>query len=552
MDAITGWFLILIILSSIAQSVAILIDNERFFKFSFLAVSTILAFLSLMVFQKAVIWNGPTIFGLDSFHQVRCHFRVSLWQLPLLWMTWWWMSDRKRDERASERFWFLAVLMIFLLCDDVWLWMITLIGCSCLQQSLLASKSQFQKGLSLLRGCHWMAILLLLVVVGILSFDFGIASYHELPETIQNWDNFTSAQQADLVLAAMLGSLSLILMTAVYPISVLRIDCEPENDLEPISLIFAAAVFIKLIPLFVLTNVTAIHSTLILLTVVVSMVCSWGLVEKKTVRQTVLTAFLMLGLFGMFLSSNPVLNTLGLEQFLLTVIMWRLWNSYDERTLSHRAAILFSGLWIMVGMSGWTLAIQSSELLGNNEHMTKVVLGVISVGLMVPFFREILADWKTLPAGIHPAGQRKSSGLMIIPIAFVIAVMRYWLWKQGEPWLIVPGWETIVGIIVGAGIAGILARRTSSEGVSRQRTGSFQRLAESHFHGLTIWKGIASIPTGVVTACASLLDLWGSRVERRFIHKENPLQSPAPFVWELALGGIGFLLLASLFLWMKG
>ncbi|MDC0273424.1 hypothetical protein OAK91_01685 [Planctomycetaceae bacterium] len=444
------------------------------------------------------------------------------------------------------------MLIIFLLCDDVWLWVITLIGCSCLQQSLLVSKSRFQEGLALLRGCHWTAILFLLVVVGIFSFDFGIGSFHEIPETLQNWENFTSTQQADLLLAAMLGSLSLILLTAVYPISVLRIDCEPENDLEPLSLIFAAAVFVKLIPLFVITNVTSIHLTLILLTVVVSMVCSWGLVKKKTIRRALLTAFLMLGLFGLFLSEDRVFNHLGLEQYLLVVIMWRLWNSDDERTHFQRAALLFSGLWIMVGMSGWAIAVQSSGLLGNNENMTRLFPGAISAGLMVPFFLQILADWKKLPADIHPTGQMKASGLLIIPIVFVIATTRYWLVKQGEPWLIVPGWETIVGIVVGVGIAGILARRSSSKDVSRQRLGSFQLLAESHFHGLTIWKGIASLPRGVVTACASLIDLWRSRVERRFIHTEKTVQSPAPFVWEITLGGISFLLLASLFLWMKG
>jgi len=551
MDAITGWLLVLLLLSCLAQPVASLCGREDLHRVGFLLTSAILTVLSLVVFREPVIWQGPTLFTLDSFHQVGCHFSVSLIQLPLLWMVWWWMSDRSQNpQRPLERSWLLALVMVFLICDDVWLWTVTLVGCSSLQQTILRSKHGSSGEFTILRGCHWMAILLLIVVAGILSFDFGISTFSELPEALLSWDSFSDIQQADLMLAATLGTLSLILLSTAYPFSVLRIQCEPESDLELVSLMFAAAVFMKLIPMLAVMDVTSNYLTLLLLTIVVSTICSWSLPQRKQSRRATLMAFLMLGLFGMFVPGDQRLNLLGLEQFLLTTILWKLWESEEVGSLFHCWIMTAIGFWMIVGLSGWTWAIRSSGILGENQNLVGLVVGLIAVGISISLSREIILDWGTRHQENNATGRGRTSGLLFVSVVVVIATTRILLVTQGVGWLVVPHWQASVGLLVGT-VYILMRRRASSNGVI-PRTGSFQRLIESHFHVLTIWRVIACIPTGLVTLFDSLTELSKSRLQRRRIHEPKSVESSPSFVWELVLGGISFLLLAGLFLWMKG
>jgi hypothetical protein len=262
MEETIGWLLPILLAVSLVKAISSAEGQRRVRTSCLIAMGILLAGTSVWLMQRpAIDWAGPTIFALDSFHQLQFRLQLTLAELPLLWVVWWWMADESPDpavqstNHRSLRQTVLSCLLLMLLADNLWLWFGSLVAFSLFQQVLGTRGASQDLRWTTLRGFHWLGVLLLLIGVSILTFDFPWQNSSQLSEVFENWDAFSDAQHAELILATTLVSWSVLLMAAVFPISVLRIDREDESGIEILGVVVAGAVCVQFAPLISMTSI---------------------------------------------------------------------------------------------------------------------------------------------------------------------------------------------------------------------------------------------------------------------------------------------------------
>ncbi|MCH5374117.1 MAG: hypothetical protein JJ992_09080, partial [Planctomycetes bacterium] len=368
MEETIGWLLPILLAVSLGTAICSAADQRRIRTMCLLAMGGLLAGMSgRLLFRPAIHWSGPTLFALDSFHQLDFGLRLTWTRLPLLWVVWWWMTDGSsqsagRPHARSRRQAALSCLLLMFLSDDLWLWYGALVTFSLLQQSLVVAGVSPDCRLTALRGSHWLGVLLLLVSVGILSFDFRWQTFSDVTQVLEKWEGFSPSQQAELTLAAALAAWAVLLTAAVFPISVLRIDRDDESGLEILSALVAGAICVQFAPLFAMLDVAAAHRSLLLLTILTATVCSWRQPTSRRVTRCLGVALIMLSLMGMLIcgagTPNQLARGLSLEHFTLVLILWSLW---DRERLGRRQLIVACGFAVLLlaGFSSCLLSLSA-------------------------------------------------------------------------------------------------------------------------------------------------------------------------------------------------
>lgn len=575
MEETIGWLLPLLIAVSFARVGFSAADQQRASISCLIAIGVLLTAAGLcLVLSPVIHWDGPTIFTLDSFHQLGGNLRLTLSHVPLLWLVWWWMADDSRlatedsTLARSRRQTALSCLLLLILADDLWLWLGSLVAFSLFQQSLVARGVTQDFRLTVLRGCHWLGVLLLLIGVGILSFDFRLHHFSELSTTIEDWSSFSQIKQAELTLATSFAAWSALLMAAGFPVSVLRIDRDDESGSEILSVALAGAVCLAFAPLISILEVTSGHRSLLFMTAILSAVCSWQQPTVRKARRCVGTAVLTLGLMGLLMSSpgewHGAISVSGLEHLCLSLLVWQMWH---RKPVTRRSNLVpsFLAVLLIAGLTPWPEFLRSipnaNSRLADRPETICLLAAALTFGLVKVIASSFRSESPTqvdatddLSMSMKVEPQKffaKHRVLFVIAIAVVITVTSRWtLLQAGLSPVAFPSLAVLGGVLLGTAPALLIVRRQTKSNAVHSPSGSLSRLLETQFHVDSIWQGVIQMPGIVLSTVLDLWEIGRLRAPTRGSRNIGADPHEVPFVWELGLGLASLLVLSCLFLWM--
>lgn len=551
MDALLGWLLPVLLSCALAIPLLRVGRHQREETLLLWGIGGLLCLLTVgLAVQESASWIGPALLQLDSFHEIRVQLNLSLFGLAMIWVCWWFLIRNRETDQTPRHALSIALLFLMILSRDLWLSFSTLVGFSLIHDSLTTRERVASPRTQALHGCHWWGVLLLFLAIAILTFDFQFSHYSFLAEEIRVWDQFSEVQQADLMLAALFASSGLLIIAGILPISALCIDRESTTSTDILGSIIAVLFAYRLLPLFEATQVTGLFAMILLLTVASALLSSLGVASEIKRRQGITLAFLMLGLGGMFLpgeaDSFTTLRLLGIEQCLLSLMLWRVWQPSNS---GNRGIVVVLAGWLLLSISGWAMVLKLT--LSPYGVVSQVIPGLLAGGFAYGVARAFQESRENESTAITPT-TKSDHRLDIAVLLLVILAIRLPLWQAGLAWFVLPAWEAVGGAFVGTMMAWGVLKRNSQTRELQRAPNTFQQLAESQFHTLTIWDGLIQIPSAILGGFIGLWELWQLRRQRGVPKQDKDTEPVTPFVWELALGGASLMVLSGLFLWMKG
>jgi hypothetical protein len=567
MDETIGWLLPLLLATSLAKAVCSAADQRRVRTICLIAMGVLVTGMSIGLIRHPTIrWVGPTLFELDTSHRLSVSLRLTWTLLPLSWLAWWWMADESPDAAGCSQYErrlrqaALSCLLLMFVSDNLWLWYGALVAFSLLQQSLIKREISQDYRWTALRGGHWLGVLLLLISIGILSFDFRWQTFSDVLKVFEEWDGFSDIQQAELTLATTLAAWSVLLTAAVFPFSVLRIDRDDESHFEILSAAVAGAICVQFAPLLSILDVTAAHRPLLLLTLLTATVCSWQQPTARRVTRCLGMALIMLSLMGLLIARidgpGQLTRALSLEHFALALILWKLWA--DERYDRH-SKIVTSGFAVLLlaGFSSCLLSLSARAGGSLSPGRLDLFLAAgLSLGLTTLIWRSLFQkpEDKQQEPSSRSSAESFISGFRLrlaCLVGFaVIATTRVMLWNTGLTSVAFPSLEVLGALLAGAVTAILWERRTSRSPDVLRTPGTLSRLLDSQFHLVSIWQGMIQVPGIVLTTACRLWGIQRLRSPVKAARQQGSAANDVPFVWELGLGLASLFVLSSLFLWM--
>ena len=551
MDAFRGWLLPILLICTISLPMLRWQQRPREERFLNQFTGGVLLLLTLgLLWQSNCSWYGPTLFQLDSFHEIRIQFGCSLFGMAMLWVCWWFLRSPQNTNSTALHLLPICLLFLMILSRDLWLSCAALIAFSLVQESLIERRRLQSHRDRALRGCHWWGVFLLVVSLAILSFDFQFSTYSHLAEEIRVWDQFSDAQQADLRLAALLASWGLLMIVGVFPISALWVDRESTSSTELLGMIAAVVMTFHLLPLLTVTQVTAVYGMLFVCTVASASLVTLGVSSHVKRRQGIALSLVMLGMMGLFLScadnACTTLRLLGIEQCLLSLILCRRWQLTEVLHRHDRWFQIVLATWLILSFSGWDMTLKDS--LQTFGVVSRIVPALLSATLMYGITKMSFEETEMENSPSSKFDFRFDLAIVLV----VIFSIRFPLWERGEYWFVIPNWESVAGTFLGAIVAIAVQRQRSDQSEVRQPLNVYQQLAESQFHTLSLWDGLMQIPAAILGGAINLYELWLDRSRQGVREQDESGEHATPFVWELALGGASLVVLSGLFLWMRG
>jgi len=530
-------------------------------------MGVLLAGMSIWLLVRPPIhWTGPALFALDSFHQLDLSLRLSGRLVPLLWLVWWWMADeppesatRSPHERGTRGA-ALSCLLLMLLSDNLWLWYGALASFSLLQQSLIVRDIVPDFRLTALRGSHWLGVLLMLIGIGILTFDFRWQTFSDVHKVFAEWDGFSREQQAELTLAAALAAWSVLLTAAVFPVSVLRIDRDDESGIEILSAAAGGAICVQFAPLFAILDAAAAHRSLLLLTVLTATVCSWRQPAAGRTTRCLGTALIMLSFMGLLIAGvgapDQLTRALSLEHFALVLVLWSLW---DRERLERRSRIAVCSFAVVL-LAGFSSGLLTLAARAAADALPGRLIWFIAAGLGFGFatyvsqhFLQTSGDDQPEDAPSHTGTESILSRVRLRTAGFagfaVVAATRLTLWRAGFAPGVMPAIEVAAAMLLGAVTALLWERHRLRSAETLRTPGTFSRLLESQFHLVSIWQGMIQLPEMMLSTACQLWETWRLRSPATASRRQSPAGSEIPFGWEVGLGLASLFVLSCLFLW---
>ena len=540
MDEFLTWLLPLFLLTGFVIPQTNIPPRVRSVTLQLLAGELGVMTLTLML-SGSLMWEGITLFALDSFHALKFDLFLTWWTLPTLWLVLWWMIQDE-DRVFAWPLWFL---LIALLSDNLWLWW----GCCA---AVMVLRSRFTKTTSreiARHACAGLSLLLALFVCGMLSFDFDVSRFSELRQLSAEWESFPESRQSELVLAVMFSGLGIALWSGVFPVSVLRIEREsPVSHDLPLTLL-AVLLAVRLQPLLDVIPVLAVLQPLFVMTIVISLINSLVMLDVRNVLRAQLTALLMSGFAGILCPVNESSAILSLEHLLLTILLWSLMEkNYSE---NRRASVLLAGLsgWLLLGFTGWSevLVRIASPLFGEIGGQGVVVLMAAVISYQSGCFWLAKQQSTSQPLSLQ---QFMISGSIALMIVFSL---RLGLWFLELPIFVTPSLAALAGVALGlASIWGLqYQKKKASRSASHHREAIYQ-LGSSQLHTLPIWELAVQLPSVMVAVISTVKEAWKRRPLRNLREGAVANERHQELFWEFLLAAISLFVLASLFLWTKG